>query len=81
MPNFKFQDFKKGWYFRKPHLVGLDGFDDVNNFVIYKSAIEKVRGWKKLALVPMDSPIDGFGGTSGGFMVINDYTQIINTMT
>jgi hypothetical protein len=80
MANFKFQDFKKGWHFRQQHLVSLDGFNDVNNFVIYKSAIEKVRGWKRLELNPTDSPIDGFGGSTSGFMVIDDYVNIINTM-
>lgn len=48
----KFNKFNKGWYFKQQHLVGLDGFTDVNNFVIYKNGIEKVHGWKKLHLKP-----------------------------
>ena len=52
MPDIKSNKFNKGWYFRQQHLVGLDGFTDVNNFVIYENAIEKVRGWKKLILRP-----------------------------
>jgi len=76
MPNFKFNKFTKGWHFRQQHLLGLDGFSDINNFCIYKNAIEKVRGWKRLELIPTDSPIDDFN-----FNVIDDYTQIIDTMT
>lgn len=52
MPDVKFNRFTKGWYFRQQHLVGLDGFTDVNNFVIYKNGIEKVHGWRKLHLQP-----------------------------
>lgn len=79
MPNFKFNIFNKGWHFRQQHLVGLDGFSDVNNFVIYKNAIEKVRGWKRLELNPADSPADNFSGLGGS--VIDDFLQIIDTMT
>lgn len=74
--NFKFASFHKGWYFHKPHLVGLDGMNDVNNFVIYKDGIEKVRGWKLLNLNPTDSNINAFTGN-----VIDDFTQIINTFS
>lgn len=76
MPNFKFNKFTQGWHFRQQHLLGLDGFSDVNNFVIYKNGIEKVRGWKRLELNPSDSPADSFDT-----LVIDDYTQIIDTMT
>lgn len=79
MAKFQFKNFNKGWYFRQPHLLGLDGWSDVNNFVIYKNAIEKVRGWRRLELVATDSPIDGFDTTT--LRVIDDYDQIIDTFT
>lgn len=47
---FKFNKFTKGFYYRQQHLVGLDGFLDVNNFVIYKNAIESTKGYKFLPL-------------------------------
>ena len=60
MAKFQFKNFNKGWYFKQQHLVGLDGWSDVNNFVIYKNAIEKVKGWLRLELTPTESPPDDF---------------------
>lgn len=74
MPDVKFNKFRKGWFFRQPHLIGLDGFNDVNNFVIYKNAIEKVRGWDKLILIPekFSDAIDSFSQTIDDFDFIID---------
>lgn len=73
--NFKFIQFKKGWAFNKPHLTSQDGFNNVNNFVIYGDAIEKVHGWKLLSLTPVNGVVDDFTTN-----VIDDYTDIINTV-
>ena len=75
--NFKFSQFKKGWAFNKPHLMSQDGFNNVNNFVIYGDAIEKVHGWRQLPLTPATgSFINNFT-----ISVIDDFTNIINTVT
>lgn len=73
--NYKFNQFKKGWAFNKPHLMSQDGFNSVNNFVIYGDAIEKVHGWKLLLLTPTNGSINNFTTN-----VIDDYTNIINTV-
>lgn len=53
MSNFKFSLFNKGWIHKQPQLITLNGFLDVNNFTMLKGSIEKVRGWKKLELIPV----------------------------
>ena len=75
MAKFKSTDFQKGWYFHNPSLLGVDGFNDVNNFVLYKHGIEKVKGWKLLVLIPAGSPADTFG------RVIDDFDNLIDTFT
>lgn len=77
MPKFKFSNFQKGWFHDNPHLVGLDGFNSVNNFVLYKHGIEKIRGWKKLNLIPANGSIDSFPAPA----VIDDFNTIIDNMT
>jgi hypothetical protein len=75
MAKFKFSNFQKGWFFKNPHLVGLDGFNDVNNFILYQHGIEKVKGWKRLNLTPIGSVVDDFS-----LQVIDDVTTIIDEM-
>jgi len=55
MPNFKFSIFNKGWVHKQLQLISLDGFSDVSNFTMLKGAIEKVKGWKKLELIPISN--------------------------
>lgn len=74
MPNYKFFKFNKGWVHKQPQLTELDGFSDVNNWVVFKNAIEKVRGWEKLPLLPINAsvgyPLEGFEIQS-----IHDYVK------
>lgn len=76
MPNFKFQRFLKGWNHRQQHLVGLDGFNSVRNFVVHANAIEKVRGWQKIQLQPekYSDAIDTF------IMPINNMNLLIDSL-
>lgn len=57
MADVPYRSFIKGWFYQFDHLVGLDGFSYINNFIIKNSAIEPVRGWKKLILTPVENPI------------------------
>lgn len=69
--DFKFHRFRKGWFYNQRHLVGLDGFDKVINFVVYQGGIEKVKGWELLQLNPQAS-INSFFPQ----LVINDFDTV-----
>lgn len=77
MPSdIKFNKFNKGWFFRQEHLIGLDGFTEVNNFVVYQGGIESVKGWQLLVLNPHPA-INSFAEGA----VINDFDTVpINVM-
>jgi hypothetical protein len=79
MADFKFIEWTKGWIHHNQHLIGLDGFTNVNNFCIYNNAIEKVRGYKKIILHSADAPIDSFTGEAG--LVIDDIDDIIDSFS
>lgn len=68
--DIKYHKFTKGWYHNQRHLIGLDGFDKVNNFVIYENGIEAVKGWELLVLHP--ASINSFFPG----LVINDFNTV-----